>query len=295
MSKPYDATGKELLETGPADWVAFLGPPVDPGTVSLIDADLSTVTAAADKVIRIAGDPLWLMNVELQASADRDLPRRLLAYAGLLQSKHECDVASAVFLLRPEANHSSLTGSLAITPPSGPAWEFRYRVIRVWECNPTELLSAGLGMMPLAPISAAQPVEIPDIIDRMRRRLDAEAPPPLAAKLWTATSVLMGLRFDDAITDMMLEGVRDMRESTTVQKWLRMGRADGKLEGKLEGKVEGKQEEIRNILIRLGEKKYGTPVPAVATKVAEEQDLEKLEALTLRISDVSSWDDLFAE
>lgn len=291
MSKPYDATGKELLETGPADWVTFLGHSVDPSSVSLIDADLSTVTAAADKVIAIAETPPWMMNVELQASADRDLPRRLLSYAGLLHSKHDCPVSSAVFLLRPEANHPTLTGNLTISPPVGPAWEFRYRVIRIWECDPASVLSAGLGILPLAPITAAQVSELPGIIDVMRRRIESEAEPPLAAKLWTATSVFMGLRFNESFTDRLLEGVYEMKESTTVQKWLRMGRA----EGKLEGKTEGRRDEIRNVLFRIGGKKYGPPGPAITAKVTAEQDLEKLESLAERVLDANSWDDLFAE
>jgi hypothetical protein len=41
-----------LLETAPADWLAFLGHPA-PGRVRLIDADLSTVTTAADKVLLV--------------------------------------------------------------------------------------------------------------------------------------------------------------------------------------------------------------------------------------------------
>ena len=48
MSKPYDAVTKRLIEMRPADWVAFLDLP--PGDVSLVDADLSTITLQADPV-----------------------------------------------------------------------------------------------------------------------------------------------------------------------------------------------------------------------------------------------------
>ena len=48
-SRPFDATLKHLVEADPAAWLAFLGLPVDVPAAT-IDADLSTVLAAADKV-----------------------------------------------------------------------------------------------------------------------------------------------------------------------------------------------------------------------------------------------------
>ena len=63
MSKPYDAAAKELLETDPAAWAALLGAARPPELVSIIDSDLSTITAAADKVIRVADDVPWLLHI----------------------------------------------------------------------------------------------------------------------------------------------------------------------------------------------------------------------------------------
>ena len=65
MSKPYDATSKDLIEADPAGWVTFLGCPVSPADVRLVDADVSTVTADADKVIRVDSPFPWLLHVEI--------------------------------------------------------------------------------------------------------------------------------------------------------------------------------------------------------------------------------------
>ena len=46
MSKPFDATLKELIRAYPTDWLTQLGVPVT-GVPEVISADLSTVTAAA--------------------------------------------------------------------------------------------------------------------------------------------------------------------------------------------------------------------------------------------------------
>lgn len=52
MSKPFDATTRQLIELGPVDWLEYLGLHVaDPSRVTVIDSNVSTVTADADKVI----------------------------------------------------------------------------------------------------------------------------------------------------------------------------------------------------------------------------------------------------
>jgi hypothetical protein len=41
---------------------------------------LSTVTALADKLLRLNETPAWLMHFEFQASYEADLPQRMLGY-----------------------------------------------------------------------------------------------------------------------------------------------------------------------------------------------------------------------
>lgn len=71
MPKPFDATLKSLLETSPRDWPALAGYLVEAAEV--IDADISTVSGAADKVLRIPGPSPWLMHVEFQTGPERGL------------------------------------------------------------------------------------------------------------------------------------------------------------------------------------------------------------------------------
>ena len=68
MSKPFDTTTKELLDAYPGPWLAYLGLEPD-GPIRVIDTDLSTVTAVADKVYRIDGPGPYLVHIEMQASA----------------------------------------------------------------------------------------------------------------------------------------------------------------------------------------------------------------------------------
>jgi hypothetical protein len=51
MSKPFDATLKGMLEASPPDWAELAEVPAK--RVEVVDADVSTVTAATDKVLRV--------------------------------------------------------------------------------------------------------------------------------------------------------------------------------------------------------------------------------------------------
>ena len=52
MPKPFDATLKELISSYPVDWLTQFGVPVT-APPEVISADLSTVTAAADTLIKV--------------------------------------------------------------------------------------------------------------------------------------------------------------------------------------------------------------------------------------------------
>ncbi|MHB1425364.1 MAG: hypothetical protein ACYC3I_19510 [Gemmataceae bacterium] len=59
IAKPYDPTLKTLVEIEPESWPVLLGYRKAPTEV--IDADIATVSGAADKVLRVAGAPAYLL------------------------------------------------------------------------------------------------------------------------------------------------------------------------------------------------------------------------------------------
>src|SRR3989442_3244078 len=101
MPQPFDTTTKDLVELHPEDWLAYLGLPR--AAVEVVDADVSTVSAAADKVLRVLEPRPWLAHIELQASRDRELPDRKLLYNVLLERRHELPEARIVVQHRPAA------------------------------------------------------------------------------------------------------------------------------------------------------------------------------------------------
>ena len=195
MSKPFDATPKGLVEIRPTDWPAFLG--VAARAVEVVDADVSTVTAAADKVLLVRADEGdRIQHLDFQSGPDASIPRRTHGYSALLEERHELPVESVVVLLRQEAHLSAISGVYERSLPNapGPYLHFRYRVIHVWELPVETVLNAGISVLPLAPISAVRQNELPAVIERMKQRLDAETDQTTVAELWTATKVLLGRR-----------------------------------------------------------------------------------------------------
>jgi hypothetical protein len=241
MPHPYDASTKYLFQVRLADWLPLIGRAVS-APVELVDADLSTVTAAADRLLLVYEDPPWIFHVELQSSHAAKLPANIHVYNALAARQHGVLVRSLALLLRSDADGPEVTGLFEQGFSEEPPYlVFRYQVVRVWQLPVEMLLKGGLGLLPLAPISAVGEAELPAVIRRMEERIDREAAPEEAGNLWTAVDVLMGLRYSKELIESLLRRVRRMKESVTYQAIIEEGREEG----------------TRQILVRLLARKCG--------------------------------------
>jgi hypothetical protein len=294
-AKPFDPTLKALVEVGPDDWTVFAGQPAAP--TRIIDADIATVSGAADKVLRVEAEPPYILHLEFVAGHDAaDLPAALNKRNVLLDERHGLLVRTVVVLLRPSADSPALGGLRERGFPDELAYNvFRYQVIRVWEIPPGQLLAGGLGTLPLAPISAVTEQDLPAIIRQMERRLRGRQARRLAGQLWAATYILLGLRHSPAVAQALLQGVRSMKESTTYQAILQEGIQEGLQEGRQEGLAMGAVNEARKLLVQLGSKQFGKPNAAMQAALNKIGDLEQLEALIERLGKAKSWQTLLAK
>ncbi|MFN0070692.1 MAG: hypothetical protein ACKVVP_04280, partial [Chloroflexota bacterium] len=162
MPGPFDTTTKFLVQTYPRDWLTYLGL-AGPGPVTVIDADLSTVTAEADKVLLLHEPSPYLVHLEFQASPDARMGQRLARYNLLLGYRHALPVASALVLLRPEAQSPGMTGQWrSAAPGGGGTITFEYSVLRIWEEPGERLLAGPLGLVPLAPLADIPRADLPE-------------------------------------------------------------------------------------------------------------------------------------
>ncbi len=288
----YDAVSKHLIEGRPRDWLTLAKLPRG-RSVRVVDTDLSTVTAIPDKLVRVAGGPAgsYLAHVEFQSGRDPDLDRRVLMYNVLAGWHHQLPVRSVVFLLKRSAGPPSVLGRVCEANDPHARLEFDYRLIRAWDLPGDELLSGGLGTLPLAPISAVPKGDLPRVLRRVHQRLTREAEPPEVAELWTATGILLTLRYNRPFAIGLLQGVRTMRESWLYQDILKEGRVEGRVQGRVEGRVEGE----RNLLIHLGTHKFGNADAGVLARLGAIGDVAQLKRLGLAVLTADSWEELFSQ
>jgi predicted transposase YdaD len=279
MAKRFDVTLKTLVNAHPTDWLAFAGLPV--GTaVAVLEAELSTISAAADKVIRVESPDPYIAHLEFQSGQDQNLDRRILTYNVLLRNKYELPVRSVAVLLRPQADSRSIAGRVLDREIAGTHLDFRYRVIRLWQQRADPLLEGGSGVLPLAPIADVREEDLPQLISRMAERLAVNPDASDVKNTWTATLILLGLRYPPAVGQTLLSGVRNMKESSTYQAILSEGEAEGRLK------------EARALLLRVGTRRFGYPPTSVALAIESIADLDRLEALHEQIVDAASWEAL---
>jgi predicted transposase YdaD len=129
----FDVATKELVWDDPGAWLSWLGLAFDE-PVEVVDSDITTLTATADKVIRVPGPEPYLVNIELQSYHDTALVRTLWFRQVALDYRHELPVLTVVVLLCKEANSPSLSGGYERTLPDG--WQtnrYNYKVTRLLE------------------------------------------------------------------------------------------------------------------------------------------------------------------
>ncbi len=189
-----DVSTKELVWDGPAGWLErFTSGPSGP--VEVIDSDITTLTASADKVLRVGGSEPYLVDLGPHSYHDTNLTRTLWFRQVALDYRHDLPVLTVLILLCKEANSPNLTGSYERTLPDG--WStkrYKYRVVRLRQEDPEVYLTAPVNLVPLAPLTNVTESEkaLRGLVHRMAERINAE-PQPRAAKLWTATFLLMGV------------------------------------------------------------------------------------------------------
>jgi hypothetical protein len=275
MSKMFDATAKELLESYPESWIRLLLG-TDVGHVRVLNFDPSMITAEAGTVLQIEAPAPWLVHVEFRSSREGTLPLWLQRFSLFAYARHGLPVQSIAVLLHPRADGPDLTGRLQYRLPDGRLYhEFWYKVVRVWELPVEEVMAGAIGTTPIAPLTNVTSEALPEILRRIEER-SRYGLPEEAAKLRTATRLLMGLRNPKTLIPMSMQEIRAMVDSVTYQADL----------------DEGRIEEAKQLLLRMGRKRFGPPEPRVVAAIESIAELGPVELLVDRLLDVASWDEL---
>ena len=90
----------------------------------------------------------------------------------------------------------------------------------------------------------------------------------------------MGLRYEPDLTRELLKGVLALKESSTYMEIFE------------EGEASGEAKEARNLILRLGQKRFGTPGADTIARLEAVISLDTLEQLAERLLEVETWDEL---
>ncbi len=185
MPKPFDSVTKYLIELQPEKWVDLFE--LSPAEAEAVDADLSTVSPQADKVIRVKGERPYILHIEFQSSYESDMAERFFLYNTLIGYRTKLPVRTFVLLLRREADGPVMREPFVKRYEDGePYLSFHFRVVRLWEEPAERYLEGGLSALPLAPLCAVSEDDLKGVVHRMQERIEAEGGD--AATLWTATT-----------------------------------------------------------------------------------------------------------
>jgi hypothetical protein len=279
MAKPFDAGVRVLIEQYLPDWLAIT-PRQAQGPARVIDSDLSTISAEADKLLYIDDPQPWILHLEPQANWDGNLEKRLSWYNEIVSYKHDCLVHTVLVLLRREADSPRLTGEFVRQFEGDPAYRtFRYQVLRVWQMSANDLVNGSWGLFPLAPLCDDAKPQLPKLLERMAKRLQAEASDrQQMALLWEATAILSDMRYDASVFLPLMQKVMTMIKLDD----LRMGDWFA-------------ARTLRKTILRLGRKKFREANESEVAHLEAIEDLDKLSVLSERLLDANSWQELLSD
>lgn len=291
--KPFDASLRDVIEIHAFDWAPLLGAS-HPKRIRVIDSDVSTVTAAADKALLVEDDRgEYVLHPELQSSYDSGLPKRIWWYSSVYHHRIGKPVLSTAVLLRPEADGPEMTGKYKVRVPGRRrAYQiFEYDVLRLWQVPVEKLLAGGVGILPLAPLANDAVARLPDVLRTIDQRLQREAQPDEAEQLRAATSILMSLRHPPGLIHELLKGKWPMWEhvledSSIIKEYMQRGVKIGE---------ERASAKFREVLLHLGEKRFGPPDASTRAAIEALSDPDRLAALSERVLEAQNWQELLAQ
>lgn len=217
-----------------------------------------------------------ILHLEFQTlpTSEPPLPFRMLDYWVRLKRQYRCDIEQVVLFLKSSNSAAVFTNQFEDINT-----RHRYRVIRLWEEDPTPLLT-NPALLPLATLAKSDSPNA--LLEQVAAQVGMIEEPRQRGNLAACVSVLAGLRFDDNLVNQLF---RDeiMQESVTYQRILQKGLQ--------QGLQQGKQQEARAMIIRQLTRRFGVVAPQVREQI-DNLSITQLEDLGEALLDFSSTTDL---
>lgn len=266
----YDNTCKYLAENYPDEFAKWLLSS-EVSDIQVIKSELSLEPIRADSVIflQVANQ---ILHLEFQTSAQSTPPLdfRMLDYYTRLKRQYGCEIVQiAIFL---QATTSELVFRQQYTDTNT---RHQYRVIRMWEEDPTPLL-ANPALLPLATLARSDSPRA--LLEQVAAGVARIEKTTERQNILACAGVLAGLRFKkDLIQQLFREEI--MQESVIYQDILQKGEQLGLQQGDVA------------LILRLLRLRFGDINPEVQEQIRG-LSIPQLEGLAEALLDFSSQTDL---
>ena len=266
----YDNTCKYLAENYPGDFARWLLAS-DTSDIQVLKTELNLEPIRADSVtlLQISNQ---ILHLEFQTTPKSKTPLdfRMLDYYTRLKREYWCEIEQVLIFL--QATSSEIVFNTQYVDKKT---RHSYRVIRLWEEDPTPLL-ANLALLPLATLARTNSPA--DLLTQVAASVDMIEETDERQNISACVQVLAGLRFDKSlITQLFREEI--MQESVIYQDILQ------------KGEERGKKQEALQLIMRLLTRRFG----AIELEMQEQistLSITQLEELAEALLDFSSQSDL---
>ncbi|ARV61986.1 hypothetical protein BZZ01_28180 [Nostocales cyanobacterium HT-58-2] len=213
-----------------------------------------------------------ILHLEFQTSPASTPPLdfRMLDYYTRLKRQYWCDIEQVLIFL--QATSSEIVFKTQYVDRKT---RHEYRVIRIWEEDPTPLL-ANPALLPLATLARTDSPE--DLLEQVAAAVDMIEETDERQNISACVQVLAGLRFEkDLITHLFREEI--MKESVIYQDILQ------------KGEERGKKKEALELILRQLTRRFGAIEPEIQQQIRS-LSITQLEELAEALLDFSSSSDL---
>ncbi|MDZ7965036.1 MAG: DUF4351 domain-containing protein [Nostoc sp. DedSLP03] len=266
----YDNTCKYLAEKYPGDFARWLLAS-DTSDIQVLKTELNLEPIRADSVtfLQIANQ---ILHLEFQTTPKSKTPLdfRMLDYYTRLKREYWCDIEQVLIFLQPTSSEIVFN-----TQYVDKKTRHEYRVIRLWEEDPTPLL-ANPALLPLATLARTDSPA--DLLTQVATAVDMIEETDERQNISACVQVLTGLRFDKSlITQLFREEI--MQESVIYQDILQ------------KGEERGKKQEALQLIMRLLTRRVSAIEPEIEQQIRT-LSITQLEDLAEALLDFSSYSDL---
>ncbi|MEH1960655.1 Rpn family recombination-promoting nuclease/putative transposase [Nostoc sp.] len=266
----YDNTCKYLAENYPAEFASWLLS-IETSDIQVLKTELNLEPIRADSVtfLQIANQ---ILHLEFQTTPKSTTPLdfRMLDYYTRLKREYWCEIKQVLIFL--QATSSAIAFQTQYIDINT---THRYRVIRLWEEDPTPLL-ANPALLPLATLARTNSPQ--RLLEQVATAVDMIEETDERQNISACVQVLAGLRFDkNVIKQLFREEI--MQESVIYQDILQKGEQRGLQKGEVA------------VILRLLKLRFGAIEPEIEQQIRK-LSIAQLEELTEALLGFNSQSDL---